>query len=75
MKDSYSYAITTGPVGDEVVHARRKRRDHAEAVARALSAKYPHDLYRIWEKREYDGMIGRIGSSQQVAAYKAGAVV
>jgi hypothetical protein len=71
-RESRSYHITTGPVRELVVHARRKRLDHAEIVARRLSAKYPDETYRIWEERERDSDIGRIRSSSSVATYKAG---
>jgi hypothetical protein len=40
-------------------------------IMRRLSAKYRDEPYRVWEKREYDATIGRIGSSQAVATYKA----
>lgn len=71
MRRIYSYHITTGPVKDMVVHARRKRRDHAEAVARRLSAKYP-EPFRVWEDVERDSPIGRIRSSSSVVTYRGG---
>jgi hypothetical protein len=61
VKDAYSYHVTTGPVREMVFHARRKRRDHAEAVARRLSAKYPEETYRVWQDRERDSAISTVG--------------
>lgn len=71
MNRIIDYRITTGRVSEEVVHARRKRRDHAEAVARKVSLKYPEPV-RIWEQTERDSPIGRIRSASCVATYEAG---
>lgn len=75
MKDTYSYHVTTGPVREMVVHARRKRRDHAEAVARKMSTKYADETFRVWQETERDSPIGRIRSSQAVIAYLNGEAV